>query len=151
MKTNWEEKVKNHNVRSIIGSIIPFDIALNWAESLDRNEITEKELKERVEKYKSNDKIFSKRLSYKSVGSRSGAHRLMFQNKKAFGDWVFAKNDIRIKGAIYAWNPKTQERLWMNDFEFYILFNQYRIAFFNSQHINVDGTSNPEPFNKPIF
>lgn len=110
-----------------------------------------------------NSENFSKRRSYKGVGNRiGGSYRFCLGktqkrfNKNAFGRFILLKEAGRTDveqngtGLMYLWDEEKKERIWLSSFEAYVLISEYKNAYFNSHHLNLDGSMNPEPFNKPI-
>lgn len=128
-----------------LDQIIPLEIALRIKDVIDNEGISE----DYIHNFVYRREHYSKRKSYKGVGARiGGAYRFITKNKKAFNGLILSMANGRAKGP-YLWSKKIGH-IWLSEFEAYCLISEYRNAYFNSMHLCCDGTSNPEPFNKPI-
>lgn len=144
-KISFNKEDQERYVSKGLDKIIPLEIALRIKETIDNEGISE----EYIHNFVNRCEYYSKRKSYSSVGARiGGAYRFLTKNKKAFNGLILSMANGRAKGP-YLWSKKTGH-IWLSEFEAYCLISEYRNAYFNSMHICCDGTSYPEPFNKPI-
>lgn len=145
-KITFDEADQKRYTEKGLDEIIPLEIALRIKEVIDNENISD----EYIHGVVFNREYYSKRLSYKGVGSRfNGAYRFITKNKKAFGGFILAMSTARVT-CPYLWHLTKHYHIWLSTFEAYCLISEYINAYFNSMHLNINGTSNPEPFNKPI-
>lgn len=131
-------QIFNKNIEYRISSIVPENVALKHIESLERDEkdIFSEDFHNRVV----SSKLWSnERTSLE--GSRFGiGYKLMIEG--AFGDWVVEKHPHGVATIIYAWNTSTKERIYLNDFELYIIESEYMIHRINSYELNISENAN---------
>jgi len=144
-KISFNEEDQKRYVKNGLDKIIPMSVALRVKELVDCGELTE----EYMDRVANNPQYFSKRKSWNTVGNRyGGGYRFLDKNRKAFNGLTLVKSCSRTNG-LYFWSKKTGH-IWLSLFESYLFVSEWRNAYINSLHLVCDGTSNPEPFNKPI-